>query len=492
MPFVTWLNEWLSDYRDGFPRDITLAFLRGARRSGKTFAGVAAVVAMALDCPVAADGTPLIAWLVCKSYREMYEVQSWIRNRLPADWFHELGAPIFEFHLTNGKGGAGAVIRLLSADDDDATKQGRVDIAFINEPQKMGARAIANCVLGAADLGGLVILGANRPRANDSRGEWMFDLVEAVEDEAITNALGKRGESLGVKVFDVDPKKNKSIDQIARRRAGRLATVIDKSLASDDEDDGKWRRSGEKAFWEFDKHRHLHACPEVAPGLPDITREVGRERGEWGDWQYIAGVDFDWRPHIVCVIYRVFGTIDDPTFWAVGEFAGEKRWTTQQWIEAFGDWGEGRGFTPSSLLFIGDASSSWPGRKDDPKVEEGRTSFETIEGAGWTIIPPQDHRGKTGKARNPFVDERLDLYNELLRRDRIRIDPVKCSWLAQCAREATTERKTGRRKLVHNQFAHAIDASSYPPWRLAARPGEKRVSGPPMVTISVTRGQDPY
>jgi hypothetical protein len=67
------------------------------------------------------------------------------------------------------------------------------------------------------------------------------------------------------------------------------------------------------------------------------------------------------------------------------------------------------------------------------------------------------------------VDERLDLANDLLRRDRWKIDPTRCPWLAECAREATTERKTGRRKLKHDQFSHAIDAATYPLWRLAPR-----------------------
>lgn len=490
VPFVGFLNEWLCDYRDGIPREASLVLMRGARRSGKTFAGVAAVVAVALDCPQAEDGTPLIAWLVCKSYREMFEVESWIRNRIPAEWYHYQGAPVFEFHLRNGQNEQGAIIRLLSADDDDATKQGRVDVCFINEPQKMGPRAIANAVLGSADLGGLVILGANRPKLGESRGEWMFDLVEAVEDEAVRAALGSRVDSLGVKIFDVDPTKNKSIDQVARHKRGRIAIIIDPSLVSDDKDDGKWRRYEDKALHQFNKHTHLHALPEPEFLPPDITRSVANDRGEWGDWTHACGLDFDWDPHIVGVLYRIFGSPEDPLFWAVHEFVGDEKWTIQRWIDAFGDWGARYGYTPENTLLIGDASGGRPSRASDPKTEGNeRTSFEIIQaaerdGTHWTVIPPQDHRGKTGRARNPFVDERLDLANELLRNaedrpllagghTRFRIDPIRCPWLARCARESTTVRKMARRRLTHDQFAHAIDAATYPLWRLAPLPGQR-------------------
>ncbi len=463
--FTTFGMEWLHAYREGLPRDIGLAMMAGDRRGGKTFIAVAFVIACCIDVPIAVDGTPLIAWIVSKSFRERFEIEQWILHRIPEGWYYHLKAPVHEFHFQNG-----AVLRLISADDDDATKQGRVDVCFINEPQKLGARAVANAVLGSSDLGGLCILAANPPSSGNSRGEWMFDLKEAIDDEEIARKRGPVLEALGVRYFHVDSKQNKSIDQVARRRGGRAAALIDPSIKAGDVE-GSWRRPVERALWEFDKHRHLHAVPDM--GAVDVTREIGRERGEWGDWRYVAGVDFDWRPHIVAVVYRIFGSLDEPRFHAVDEFAGEKRWTTAQWIEEFAAWGERRGITPASLLFVGDASSSWPGRDNDPKVEADRTSFETIQDAGWTIIPPQDHRGRsaTGKARNPNVDERLDLVNEQLRRDRLLIDPNRCPWLAECAREATTEKKTGRRKLKHDKWAHAIDAATYPIWRLATRLG---------------------
>jgi hypothetical protein len=179
---IEWGAEWLADFRDGFPREVSVAMFAGDRRGGKTFAGVELVIATCIDAPRAPDGMPLTAWIVAKSYRERFETEQWILQRIPANWYHHQSAPEHQFIFENG-----AILRLLSADDPDALKQGRVDIAFVNEPQKIQARAIAHVVLGASDQGGLVILAANPP--SGGRGEWMFE--GAIDDEAVARDAGK-------------------------------------------------------------------------------------------------------------------------------------------------------------------------------------------------------------------------------------------------------------------------------------------------------------
>lgn len=483
--FALWFAEWLCAFREGYPRDVTLAMMASDRRAGKSFVAVAAVVACCVDAPVATDGTPLIAWIVAKNFRERFELEQWILNRIPSTdthgkhgWYRHVGAPVHEFRFVHGP-----TLRLISADDDDSTKQGRVDIAFINEPQKMGPRAVANAVLGCSDLGGLCILAANPPGGN-SRGEWMFDLKDAIDDEAFAIRKNEKREPLGIKYFHLDSKKNKAIDQIARRRAGRIATIIDPTLAAGDVE-GEWRRPVEKACWEFDKHRHYGPAPQV--GIRDITRTVVNERsGEYGDWAYVAGTDLQTKPHIVTVIYRVFGDIDDPMFCAVDEFTGERRWTEELYLEAFRE--RFPQYTPETLLFIMDASSDWQGTQHDFENGE-RDSFSVWRDDGWTVVQPQESkgRGKPGRGRNPNIDDRLQLFNELLRRDRWRVDEKRCPWTAECVRQATTKRETGRRRLVGNKYAHDIDAATYPLWRLARKPGSGSRGGPPLVTVPVAR-----
>jgi hypothetical protein len=487
VPYTLWFAEQLADFREGYPRDISLALVAGDRRAGKTFDAYACQIAALIDVPLLpTTGLPAIGWTVSKTFRERAELDDLITGYVPAHFYKHQRAPDHRYTFVHG-----SILRNLSADDPDSLKQGRVDWLLYNEPQKMQARGIVNGLYGTSDQGGLCTLAANPPTPADTRGEWLFDLKEAIDDEMKSQANRRRREPLGAVYFNFSSKDNTKIDQPARKRVGRLATIIDPTNSSA-EGNGEWRRPGDKACWEFDRYRHVHAVPDVAPGLRDVTRELVRERAEWGDWNFVAGVDFDFRPHIVAVIYRVFGSIDDPLFWAVDEFAGERSWTVKRWIEEFAGWGEERGFTPGTLLMVGDASSGWPGRDSDPKLEQDRNAFETIEGAGWTIVPPQDHRGKTGRARNPFVDERLDLLNEQLRRDRLRLDPKRCSWLVECARQATTERKTGRRKLKHDKYAHAIDAASYPIWRLAPRASAPDRGGPPMVSVPVRRFGDDF
>jgi len=464
--YTSWFAEFLRDFREGYPRDISAALIAGDRRAGKTFDAYFCQWSALIDVPLLpSTGKPAIGWTISKTYKERDELDQLVATFLPEKWFDASRAPEHRYDLKNG-----SVLRNLSADDPDSLKQGVVDWLLYNEGQKMAARAVVNGLYGTADRAGLCMIACNKPTASDSRGEWLFDLREAINDEQVSRAKGAKVEPLGIKFFGFSSKDNTKIDQPARRRVGRLAAIIDPGQAEADDADAAldWKRPGDKALWEFEKHRHLQAQPQL--GARDVTCEVVAERGEYGTkWTHVAGIDFDFRPHIVCVINRIFGSADDPTFHSVDEFAGEKLWTVKQWIEEFAAWGEARGYTPETLLFIGDASSGWR-RPEDPKLEdEDRNAFEVIQGAGWTIIPPQDHRGATGRARNPRVDERLDLANDHLRRDRWFIDPIRCPWLAECAREALTERKMARRRLVHNKHAHAIDASTYPIWRLAPR-----------------------
>jgi len=483
--FLTWYAEWLCAYREGYPRETQLVMLADDRRGGKTMAGNIAIASGINDVPRSPKtGRPTLAAIVAKSYRERFEIEDWLLNAIPSGprgFYRHVAAPEHQFIWHSG-----AVLRLLSADDPDSIKQGRFDLVFFNEPQKMAARAVANGVMATADLGGLAILAANPPGKGDRHGGWLFDLKEALDDELVAKARGQKVEALGIKHFFCPSSKNQFIDQAARRKAGRIAVIIDPTIAAGDER-GEWERKKENAAWEFNRHRHLHALPEVS-ALPDITGEICSDRGEYGDWLYVAGIDFDWRPHIASVVYKVFGELDDPLFWACDEFIGEKLWTTAQWIEAFAERGVSRGYSPKNLLFIGDASSSYPVRERDPKTD-GRTSFEVLEEAGWIVIPPQDHRGrgKEGRARNPFVGDRLDLYNEHLRRDRVMIDSRRAPWFAECNRRATTKKEGPRMRLVHDQFAHAMDAGTYPVWRLAPKAGISRPTADDIVRVRPRR-----
>lgn len=480
-PFVNWGASWLSDFREGrqdteYSR-IRLVLLDGARRGGKTFGGIGLVIATCVDVPIARDGTPLIAWIVCKSFRERFQLEKWITNRIPVTsqgrpnkkaWAKHLGAPTHEFHFVHGP-----ILRLLSADRDDATKQGRVDIALIDEPQKMGAAAVANVVQGAGDLGGLVMLTANPPGKN-SRGAWMYDLMEAIEDRRIAAQQGRPMTPLAVKRFFVDASLNKAIEQQARTDAGEIVKIINPDQARGDVD-ASWEKPGEHATkgWSEAKHRVLHALPETNHrDFPDCTQTVLNERGIWGGWEVAAGADFQDKSWAIAgVLARCFGDPRDPIIW----FCDEHYDNTDErgYLDSFSDrFAISRGYTRERVLWIGDASGSW----QNASHSEGRTSFAIWRANHWTIIPPQDPKAEDddledgeARARNPFVDDQLALWNELIRRDRVRIDPVRCEYLAECVAKAVTKRNRGRRGIVQNKWAHALSCALYLTWRIASK-----------------------
>lgn len=480
--FTLWFAQQLADFREGYPRDISAALAAGDRRAGKTFDVYYCQIAALVDVPIIpATKLPAIGWTVSKTFRERDELDQLIAARVPEDWYHAQKAPERRYDFVHG-----SVLRNLSADDPDSLKQGRVDWLFYNEVQKMQARAVVNGLYGTADQAGCCLMTANKPRAGDSRGEWLFDLKDAIDDENKAQAAKNKREPLGIKYFLLSSKDNKKIDQPARRRVGRLAAIIDPTQAEADEDDSNdWKRPGDKACWEFDKHRHLHAEPRI--GLTDVTKEIA-SRHYWGEWIAVPGIDFQGKPHIPCAVVKCFGDPERPVYQFVDEHVepGQKL-TEELFLEGF-ETRLGHLYTRDTILWVCDASSTWQGPRHDFEGGE-RPSSEVFEGDGWSIIPsqPPAKNSKTGRGRNPYVDERLQLFNELLRTERIRIDPVRCPWLVECVREATTKRDTGRRRLVANKYAHMIDAATYPIWRLERRPGSPLVR-PEDITV-VSRGR---
>lgn len=462
--YTLWFAEFLRDFREGYPRDISAALVAGDRRAGKTFDVYFCQWAALFDVPLLpVTGKPAIGWTISKTYKERDELDQLVVTYLPPEWYRATKAPEHRYDLVHG-----SVLRNLSADDPDSLKQGAVDWLLYNEGQKMPARAVVNGLYGTADRAGLCMIACNKPSASDTRGEWLFDLREAISDEQVARSMGKKVEPLGIKFFGFSSKDNPKVDQPARRRVGRLAAVIDPSQAEADDADSAldWKRPGDKACWEFDKHRHLHAVPDVSPSMPEITNRVIKAAGFYdGEWAAAGGVDFQDRPHIVSSLWRCFGDPGRPIFWASGEFAGEKRWTEEEYLDEF----EARfpALNKHNLAWVGDASGSW----QDSAHSGKRTSFQVWKEKPYSylILPPQDPKSDEpgARARNPFVDDQLQLVNELLRTDRLFIDPNACPWLAECFRQAVTKKVEGRRKIVQDRFAHALASALYVLWRLA-------------------------
>jgi hypothetical protein len=217
--FARWFATWLRDFREGLPRDTSLVLAGGERRGGKTFDLQICTIAAAIDVP------RCITWLVAKSFRERDEIDQMLRDLIPSTWYRHRKAPEYRYEWVHG-----SVSRLQSAVDVDSLKQGRADVVFLNEGQKMDVGALANALGGTIDRGGLALVAANPPRY--VRGEWVLDLKEAIDEGRVT----------GCKFFGFSSALNTRIDQDARSRFKSIITALDPDTAEADAE-GAYRRA---------------------------------------------------------------------------------------------------------------------------------------------------------------------------------------------------------------------------------------------------------
>jgi hypothetical protein len=179
-----------------------------------------------IDVPfIPSTRLPALGWTVSKTFRERDELDELMAAPIPCDWYHAQKAPEhrYEFVCFASPALHGPMLLNLSADDPDSLKRSKVDWLLYNEVQKMQARAVVNGLYGTADQAGLCMMTGNKPSGADSRGEWLFDVREAIDDERKLNELALKRERLGIVFFVMSSKDNKKIDAPARKRVGRLA-----------------------------------------------------------------------------------------------------------------------------------------------------------------------------------------------------------------------------------------------------------------------------
>jgi hypothetical protein len=246
--FARWFNTWLRDFREGLPRDTSLVLAGGERRGGKTFDLQICTIAAAIDVP------RCITWLVARSFRERDEIDQMLRDLIPSQWYRHRKAPEYRSEWVHG-----SVSRLQSAIDAESLKQGRADVVFLNEGQKMDMAALANALGGTIDRGGLALVAGNPPRY--VRGEWVLDLKEAIAEGRVT----------GCKFFGFSSALNTRIDQDARSRFKSILKALDPDTADADAE-GAWRPVGDVAYASFNRKLHCRSTVE------DVTSRVTNQR----------------------------------------------------------------------------------------------------------------------------------------------------------------------------------------------------------------------
>lgn len=458
--FTRWFASFLADYRDGKPRDISLALVAGDRRGGKTFDAYFCQLAALIDVPILPSGLPTIGWTISRTFRQRDELEQLIASYLPDTFYRAQRAPEHRYTFAHG-----SYLRNLSADDPESMKQGRVDFLLYNEPQIMSSRAVVNGLYGTSDAGGLCVLAANPPSGPE--GDWLRELKESIdEDDAIRKIA---------RFFNFSSRDNTKIDQPARQRVAAIARKIDPESAEADAE-GSWKRWGDLAYpaWDGRAIERGGMVGSPPPGAVDVTRQVTRrEIGE--PFEHVIGGDFQRRPQaaVVLKIYEVPG-IDGYVYWAIDEI-GVRGTEVELSTELMG---APHSLVPDSrddrgAVWIADCSGSWQGAE---RIR-GRTSFGLLEAEGWRVHPAEIIKlpGKSDHPKNPDVGQRLGLMMRLMVAKRFRVAP-ECEWLIASLAKCVLRRADTGRRIPGGRYAHVTDAAGYPIWRLEPKP---RASRPP-------------
>lgn len=455
--FTRWFAGWLHDYREGLPRDCSVALAGGERRGGKTFCLLQCGIAMAIDVP----GT--IGWLVSTAHSERDEIDRELKTTLLPGWavYREWPKHVHLF-------GHGSSLTNVSADDPETLKRGRVDIAFVNEAQKMPQAVLTNLIGGTADREGIAILAANPPRR--SKGEWVYDMKEDID----SGAYG--GEA---RFFAFDARLNPFISQRGKARAGRILRRMDPAAAIADED-GVWKRPGDLAYEAFSRLHTLGEPPEQG----DITREFTRLRlGRAYD--YIGGYDPNNRPHHCGSVWKVYGTIDEPILWAVDEIVVNNADGEDHFLEVVSE-----RYSPDNIVWILDNSCFY----QDSKRRHGVCSADYFRKWQYRHEPnqPAAPGSKNGRPRNPDIELRVGLVNKLLNADEGKRAPQMRVSRSRCPQLATALKNCKSKKVRHGYgpvgvHSHLTDTAGYVSWWVYPRPGRSVPQGPLALSIDMSR-----
>lgn len=461
--FAAWYATWLRDYREGFPRDCSMALAGGERRGGKTYCLTQCLLATLIDVP----GT--VGWLVSAAHSERDELDRTIQDTLLPPWAVYKEWPKHVYTFANG-----STATNISADDPETLKRGRVDVALVNEAQKMPQAVLTNLIGGTADREGIAVLAANPPQR--SKGEWLFD----VQQDITSGAYGE-----DAKFFHFDSKLNPFISQRAKSRVGRILRRIDPAAAVADED-GVWKRPGDLAYEAFSRVHNVQPCPD----LGDITAEYMRRRLGKG-YQYLGGYDPNNRPHHVGTIFKIFGTLQDPILWAVDEVVVDHADGEDHFLEVV----DSKGYGVDAIVWVMDNSSFF----QDSKRRVGHVSADYFRKWGYRPEPnqPAAPGSKTGRPRNPDIELRVALLNKLLHADvdektglvlkppRLLVDP-QCTALIEGLKSCKSK------KVRHGygpvgKHSHITDSAGYAAWWLYPKPQRKGAQDGPVALLGPKR-----
>lgn len=440
-----WFEGWIDSWLSGEIADEDRCFdcvLSGGRRSGKSTFGFIAVVAFACAVPGS------VVWVVTPSDAFFGEPIAYLRTIMPRGWYEDLGAPHWTFFLPNG-----STIVLRSGHTPRRLKQGRCDLAFINEGQAVPTASYKTLSASIIDGGGLVLTAANPPDIGDP-GEWVSDLVAGVES----------GELHFAEHFFFDPEVNPHIDQVALRaiREKMDPHTYDVQIR------GKFLSPPDSVLHAWDRLTNEAPVPDIGR---DITAAFTKHH-EGRAFDDVVGVDvqnFPWIAAVRCRLYEdpAAPGIEDALLWVVGEAYVEKG----DEVDCARELKE-LGCQPKRTLLITDASCRWQQQQRDSELQRpkyrGRGSMAIFEGEGYDHVVPPD----VDMDANPHIVDRVRASNARIGAQsgarRVFADPRRAKLTCRSIRGWRRSKTTGQPSR-HSIHAHGGDAITYVIWRFFPR-----------------------
>lgn len=435
VPIVLAYRRWLEARIAGLPRKLIL-FGGGKRGGGKTYIFTALLLATGIALPGS------ICFMVSPTLDKRDEIERTIKKRLPATWRLYQKREL-QFVLPTG-----SVAKNISGEVPESVKRGDAEIVFLNEAQDMQV-GVYSMGLGALRTGGLMFIAANPPQRQ--RGEWVLEVKDRIQDGTIAGEY-----------VDVDPALNDNVDHATMTQIAVAIRAVDKR-AADADSEGLWRPVGDRAYPRWSRHL-IGVPPDI--GLEDVTAALTGDLF-WVAYPFVAGGDFQGRPHQAVAIFKVYFDPATPpphlVYWVVDELIVEG---TELHLS---DAAYEHRYTPDTLLWIPDASGAW---QDGPH-SKGRTSYELLRDQLWIVEPPTSIKrpDRSVHAKNPDVEARLGLMYLLMEQRRFRVHP-RCVWTSESAEKCPLGNNRYGRRRPYGQHAHIMDACGYPIWRLEPKPGE--------------------
>lgn len=457
--------DGVEDGVDVDPLKVYSALLSGGRRGGKTYwAGAVAVVSYAVMFPEA------IIWAISpargKDDTKPDEIRRYVAPMLDPTWIRR------QTIATGWELITGANIMLKSGHataDPDAIKEGKANLIWMNEAQKMAKRVYIVARGAISDQSGMVLLCANPPvEAKDQ--QWVADVAADTDS-------GKRASVH----LPFDPLENPHIDR--RALLAMKAEVDERTFdievrgifrAAADAVAYNWSRQGNERPMprpELLEGGGQHPCPRT--GLVDVTADYLRSIDLYDAITNLIGMDFQIHPHMGGPVYRLFcypgqtPNHDNVLLWGVDEIVLEG--DEVEWSHAAKE----RGYDPLVTLIVGDGTGQYQHSRrrttdSPPPSWKGRGSFSILNEQGWMNIVPPDPKIKLN---NPHVVDRARALTSLIltadhKRRRLLLDPDRCPKTCKAIREWPTT--NGKPSRTH-EAAHLGDGASYPICRLFPR-----------------------